>query len=92
MEDFSKSENKETNQTKEDESVDKKIKISPNAFDSVINYHTKQKEFWEYLEQEELNKETIIKIGKFEQAENIENRLFSFIVKDEDLSTKYQKD
>lgn len=58
------------------------IKVSSNAFSSIIDHWEKDSEFWEGMVKKALSEDVITRIGNTLLQEPLETRLFSFVLDD----------
>lgn len=88
------SENENDNEIEVDSSGEKKLKVNvaPGAFDSLIESHQKEKDFWDdMLSAASKDNSVILKIGSYKVANPPEYRYFGYFEKEKkDLSTDYK--
>ena len=69
-----------------------KVVVAEGAFAPIIKQMDRDSKFWEeLLEKAKDDNDVVIKIGEFKQAQAPENRIFAYIVPEEDISTPYKK-
>lgn len=69
-----------------------KIVVADGAFAPIIKQMDRDSKFWEeLLEKAKKDNDVVIKIGELKKAHDLENRIYSYIVPEEDISTPYTK-
>lgn len=86
--------NEDTTELNDDSKDEKKltVKVAPGAFSSITQQIDKNVQFWnELLEKAKSSDAVVIKIGKLKEATPLENRVYAYIVPEEDISTPFKE-